>query len=182
MPAPKKARKVVSEDAEVSVSEEDSFVPSSDEEDAGSDFEPEAKPKSSSKKRKSTGKENAKPKPRDEDVAARILRSLGTTIRAQMVYKKSLKGSSSRITAEVPNLTLEQVKGMLGSELFGRASNGPKQVAVQTTDDDLQYLFGDLSKSLRYVATLVVRDGALKLTYSKENQILKVAGACIMLK
>lgn len=40
----------------------------------------------------------------------------------------------ARITAEIPNLSLEDVKAVLGEELAAAAKNTPKQFTVQVSD------------------------------------------------
>lgn len=85
------------------------------------------------------------------------------------------------MTAEIPNLLLEEVAAVLGSELYTKASKGPKQVSVQATDRELYQICGSLSKSLRYGACLGLKDG-MKLTYSKETKLLKATGMCTMMR
>ncbi|KAG2453272.1 hypothetical protein HYH02_002595 [Chlamydomonas schloesseri] len=155
-----------------------------------SDYEQESQPKKKAKT--PANKENKPPsksaktptsgvKPQ-EKVIERLRRSLLTSINAQMVYKKSLKRSSSRVNVEIPNLTPADVEAILGPALYGRATKGPKQVAVTTgSSADLKEVLGRAPyKSLRYGAALVLAQDALKLVYSRDSGILKATAACIM--
>ena len=86
---------------------------------------------------------------------------------------------SSRVLAEIPNLSMAEVEAVLGPELYKQASKGPKQVSVKASNGDLYLILGSLSKSLRYGACLELQDG-LKFTYLKETRLFKAAGLCTM--
>ncbi|KXZ53701.1 hypothetical protein GPECTOR_6g618 [Gonium pectorale] len=148
--------------------------PSDEEESMGSDYEPEEDDTSKrSKKANKENKEPAKKTPKSASksdpgaITDRLRKSLARSIQAQMVYKKSLKHGSSRINVEIPNLSLSNVEHILGSALYAKASKGPKQVAVTTSGADLQTLF---------------HCSLYKFVYSKESEILKATGLCIMVK
>ncbi|PNH10958.1 hypothetical protein TSOC_002264 [Tetrabaena socialis] len=107
------------------------------------------------------------------------LRSLlAERLRAQLVEKDSLNGpsaagsypphsaASARLTAQVPNLAQADLEALLGSELYSRASKGPKMITVTTDADDVRNLFGNsMSKKLRWGGSLILKGDALKFTY-----------------
>eukprot|EP00878_Enallax_costatus_P018139 GHUV01019085.1.p1 GENE.GHUV01019085.1~~GHUV01019085.1.p1 ORF type:complete len:206 (+),score=79.22 GHUV01019085.1:1150-1767(+) len=62
--------------------------------------------------------------------AAAALRSIKSTINAQMVYKPSLKYGTSRVSLELPCLSMAVVQHMLGANLMAKATNGKKQLQV----------------------------------------------------
>ena len=93
---------------------------------------------------------------------------------------KSSADGTSRISVEIPNLSMAEVEAMLGKDLYANASKGKKQVTVLAKEDDLYDLFGcSLTKSLRYGSCLHIKEG-LKMTYSKETRVLKATGSCAM--
>ncbi|KAL4514764.1 hypothetical protein Ndes2526B_g03906 [Nannochloris sp. 'desiccata'] len=113
--------------------------------------------------------------------AERLLKSLATSIKNQMVYKPSLKHGTSRVSVEIPNLSLPEVEALMGKDLYASASKGKKQVSVLAKEDALDQLFGcyALRKSLRYGSELYLKEG-LKMIYSKETRVLKATGSCAM--
>lgn len=50
---------------------------------------------------------------------------------------------------------------MLGEALMKKATNGKKQIVVVAVEDDLDYHFGNFSKSLRYGASLELKEVSL---------------------
>jgi len=133
------------------------------------------------------GKENDDSRPATtqaslDQTAARLRKSMITSINAQMVYKPSLKHGSSRVTVEIPNINMAEVCAILGSDLFIKASKGAKQVTVKASNDELYDMLGCTpSKSLRYGACLTLKEG-LKFTYVKEERVLEATGMCYMEK
>ncbi|BDA48429.1 hypothetical protein COCOBI_12-1080 [Coccomyxa sp. Obi] len=92
-----------------------------------------------------------------------------------MVYRKSLKGSRSKVNAEIPNLSLEEAKAILGETLCSKAKNGPKQLQASAGYEDISEVLGAPTKSLRYGSSLYLDEG-VKFTYDKAGRTLKVSG------
>ncbi len=73
---------------------------------------------------------------------------------------------------------MEQI---LGPKLWAKATKGKKQVTVTTSSEDVYDLLGgSMHKPLRYGALLCIKDDAVKLTYSRDSQMLKATGLCTM--
>jgi hypothetical protein len=93
----------------------------------------------------------------------KLQKSLVSQINNQMVYKPSLKHSSSRVSAEFPLASEDVAKLFLGDVLMSKATNGKKQIQVVATQDMLDEVFGcyAFTKSLRYGACLTLPEVSL---------------------
>ncbi|KAI5085066.1 hypothetical protein GOP47_0001235 [Adiantum capillus-veneris] len=108
--------------------------------------------------------------------------SIQKQILSQMVYRPGLKYGKSKVAAEVPNLSEEQIKAILGDELFAKASCRGKLIQLKASDDDIDTLFKcSFTKGLRYGAILALCDG-LKFAFTKATGVLKVTGVYTMQK
>jgi len=84
-------------------------------------------------------------------------------------------GSKSKISAEIPNLSLAEVKQIIGEKLLKKASNGPKKLQVKAEIDDFEEVFGYMRKPMRYSGSLVLDN--MKLTFIQETRIFTASGA-----
>lgn len=87
-------------------------------------------------------------------------------------------GSKAKLSAEIPNLSLGEVKQLIGEKLVKKASIGPKKLQVKTEIDDFEDVFGYMRKPMRYSGSLVL--DSMKLTFNQETRIFSASGAyCI---
>ena len=112
--------------------------------------------------------------------AEKIRKSIGSQLNAQMVYRPGLKHHNSKLTCDVPNMSLTMYKALVKDELFAGFNQKNKQHKVSLEHDKWNEIFGkSLYKSLRYGAHLAP-NFPLVMTYSKETQMLHIHGTFTM--
>lgn len=124
---------------------------------------------------------SSSPKAFKEQVS-RLRKSIQSQVLNQMAYKPSARHGSARLVpVEIFDVTEPVIESLVGEELFGKASSGPKQLKLALSNDEVEGVFGRLSKTLRYGATLELTQG-LKLVFTKSDGQLKVSGSYTMIK
>jgi len=113
--------------------------------------------------------------------AQRLRSALKSSLSAQMVYKPAHRWRASRVSAEIPNLAFDDVKAILGDELFAKGARGPVRYTLDATLPDLEVAGLAVTKSLRFGSVLALGNG-LKFTYSTNTKVLKATGDCVMLR
>ncbi|KAJ7537901.1 hypothetical protein O6H91_11G027200 [Diphasiastrum complanatum] len=117
-----------------------------------------------------------------EQSVKKMLSLIQKQINSQMVYQPSLKHGSAQLTAEVPNISEEMVKCILGADLLAKAKEAPKQLKVDASNEELEGIFGKrFYKRLRFGADLQLSDG-LTFLFVKADNHLNVTGSYAMQK
>ena len=104
--------------------------------------------------------------------AEKIRKSIGSQLNAQMVYRPGLKHHNSKLTCDVPNMSLTMYKALVKDELFAGFNQKNKQHKVSLEQDLWQV-------PLRYGAHLAP-NFPLVMTYSKKTQMLHIHGTFTM--
>eukprot|EP00890_Picochlorum_soloecismus_P004563 jgi/Picsp_1/5107/NSC_02470-R1_hypothetical protein CHLREDRAFT_184667 [Chlamydomonas reinhardtii] len=115
----------------------------------------------------------------------RMTQSIYRMLSKSMVWRPSCKRGGARLSVELPNVTLQEYRALVGEEKYAHATKGKKSqnktvvVSAKTEDDIANILDNVPSASVRYGGSLEISlaGQGLRFLYNKESRQLTVAGS-----